>query len=243
MDLNPLFQGNLERFQTTCQLLSGRALLCVSARRMMIGHIHMLLQTVLRSMDAATTTEAGLNHLQQRVPDLVLVSESLEGGTTGMAFIRTLKERYPRLPCLLLLEHETPDVLQEALACGSDGICLERLVGTGHVNTALKAILDGGIYMDAPLLAVMRQGSSSSMDDDKAPLTARERDVLCKLVQGCGNAEIAAKLFVSVETVRTHMKAIRRKLGARDRSHAALIAVTSGLVRWQTGAEPCGEPQ
>lgn len=234
MDLNPLFQSNLEHHQATLQLLARRSLLCVSARRLMIGHLHLLLEGVLSSLDGATTEAAGLHHLQQRVPDLVLVTESLEGGT-GMAFIRTIKQRYPHLPCLLLLEHETPDVLQEALACGSDGICLERLVGRGHIITALKAILDGGIYMDAPLLPLMRQGTSSSVKEDRAPLTPRERDVLGKLVEGCSDAQIAAQLFVSVETVRTHMKAIRRKLGARDRSQVILIAVTTGLVRWQKG--------
>lgn len=54
-------------------------------------------------------------------------------------------------------------------------------------------------------------------------------------MEGCSDAQIAAQLFVSVETVRTHMKAIRRKLGARDRSQVILIAVTTGLVRWQKG--------
>ncbi len=241
MDFNPFLQSDLEHDEATRKLLFGRSLLCVSARRMMIGHMKILLESVFCSLHSATTEEAGLKHLQQLVPDLVLVGEFLEG-STGMAFIRRIKHRYPHLPCLLILQNETSDVLEEAFASGSDGICLERYAGRGYIVTALKVILDGGIYMDAPLLTIMLKGTFSSVGEVRTRLTPRERDVLCKLVEGYRNAEIAAQLLVSVETVRTHMKAIRSKLGARNRNHAALIAVTTGLVRWQKGPSQGRDP-
>lgn len=62
------------------------------------------------------------------------------------------------------------------------------------------------------------------------PLTVREQQVLALVAEGLGNAAIAERLTLGVETIRTHVAAILRKLGARDRTHAVVIAYTHGLV-------------
>jgi len=62
-------------------------------------------------------------------------------------------------------------------------------------------------------------------------LTAREREVLAAMAEGLSNAAIADRLVLGVETIRTHVAAVLRKLGARDRTHAVVIAYAQGLVR------------
>jgi DNA-binding NarL/FixJ family response regulator len=63
------------------------------------------------------------------------------------------------------------------------------------------------------------------------PLSQRESDVLALMAEGLGNAAIADRLVVGLETVRTHVAAVLRKLGARDRTHAVVLAYSRGLVR------------
>ena len=74
------------------------------------------------------------------------------------------------------------------------------------------------------------RGPRPSTRENAASLTAREMDVLELVVSGLRNAEIAARLFLSVKTVDHHVSAILRKLGVRSRGEAATAAVTRGLI-------------
>ncbi len=82
----------------------------------------------------------------------------------------------------------------------------------------------------------MATSSPSGLESIQEPLTGRERDVLSLLARGMSNAQIAETLFLSTETVRTHVKRIYRKIGARHRAHAVVIAYENGLI-------PDGRPQ
>ncbi len=87
------------------------------------------------------------------------------------------------------------------------------------------------LHPDLPCLLLHQGGGGPA-----APvglLSPREREVVEQLVRGCANAEIAGRLHLSVETVRSHMKAVQLKLQARGRTHAAVIALRQGLVRWE----------
>jgi DNA-binding CsgD family transcriptional regulator len=85
-------------------------------------------------------------------------------------------------------------------------------------------VVAGGTYVD-PVLGADLRGNPGSTH-----ITRREREVLRLLADGCPTEEIALQLFISTETVRTHIAKARRKLGARTRAEAVATAVRSGLI-------------
>jgi DNA-binding NarL/FixJ family response regulator len=116
-----------------------------------------------------------------------------------------------------------------AMRAGAAGFVLKRATADELIH-AVRTVTAGDnlLYPAAIRDLVVRFGRPETYDGE--PLTARERDVLGLMAQGLSNAVIAERLVVGVETVRTHVSAVLRKLGARDRTHAVIIALSKGLA-------------
>lgn len=133
---------------------------------------------------------------------------------------------------LVLTTFGEDEVLFEALRAGAQGFLLkdtrpEDLIAAVHAVACGEARLDPAVTA-AVIARVRRTGSSVS--HPIAELTDREREVLVLLARGLSNAEIAAELFVSPGTVKTHVAGVLAKLGVRDRVQAVIAAFESGLV-------------
>ena len=106
-------------------------------------------------------------------------------------------------------------------------------MGMGRATTMLETICRGGIVVDKALMTLLRAGNQSSGGHDHLQsLSNRERDVLALLSRGNNNAEIAEQLMIAIDTVKSHVKNLLLKLGARGRTHAAVMALELGLVEW-----------
>lgn len=162
----------------------------------------------------------------------------------GLAATRALRERGPaKLAILILTTFDLDDVVYEALRAGASGFLLkdtprERLVQAIREVVAGDAALAPAVtrrliesYVDGP-------GPQAPPPPEVARLTARERDVLGLVARGRSNAEIAAEMFLSETTVKTHVGAVLRKLGLRDRTAAAIWAYETGVVRPGAGPSP-----
>jgi len=181
---------------------------------------------------AATTEEEGLALLKLHRPDFLVVTDQLEQGC-GIRLVERTKAIQPEVRTLLLVGRlQRPAKLRAAVDAGCDGLCLESGMGLDAGTPALRAIRDGGTYIDRPLSELLRSRGLGQARGPVPSLSARETEVLELVMLGFQNGEIAAKLFLSPETVKSHISSLLTKLGARDRTHATVRALQLGLVDW-----------
>lgn len=137
---------------------------------------------------------------------------------------------------LVLTTFDLDDYVFGALRAGASGFLLkdalpERLIAAVHTIGRGDALLDPAVTRSV----VERFGRTTDPDPATAgrlaDLSQREHEVLLLLIEGCSNKEIGARLFVGEATVKTHVMAVLRKLGLRDRIQAVILGYEAGLVR------------
>ncbi|MFI9383067.1 response regulator transcription factor [Kutzneria sp. NPDC052558] len=167
-------------------------------------------------------------HLHERhQPDVLLIDSALD--PLGH-FTRVLTEHDERLVVLTLLRegHCTAEFAERAFRRGARGL-VSRQAEPAQIVQAIHNTPISRRYVDAAL-APLLAATDADAPATSALLTRREFEVLQLIADGLENRAVAAALFVSVETVRTHIKGMLRKLGARDRAHAVAISYRIGLL-------------
>lgn len=138
---------------------------------------------------------------------------------------------------VMLTTFDLDAYIYEALAAGASGFMLKsspraHLLHAVRVAALGEALLDPGLTRRLVEEYVRRPPPvTGGVPDRLRELTARELDVMRELVRGRSNAEIAAALYLGETTVKTHVAAVLRKLGLRDRAQAVIVGYESGLVR------------
>lgn len=146
---------------------------------------------------------------------------------SALAVVHALREAAPRLPVLGFGgRHAWP--IQELLDAGMRGFALTTS-DTADFIAAVRTVASGASYLD-PAFAIAPRGGSQRQG--RMVLTDRERQILGLLAHGLNGREIAARLFLSPATVRTHVQNAMHKLGARTRAQA--IAIATGDDDYQT---------
>ncbi|MBR9649763.1 response regulator transcription factor [Thalassovita aquimarina] len=154
--------------------------------------------------------------------DLVLLDFTMPGMTLPEGLLRTIEANQGQ-PVALISGTASPDVARRALAAGAKGF-LPKTIAPETLISAVRHLLSGGIYAPQHFLESNRQ------DHEGLNLTPREMDVLRGICEGKANKEIARDLDVQEVTVKLHVKTLSRKLEARNRTHAAMIARDLNLV-------------
>lgn len=196
-----------------------------------------LFPQALTTLELSTCTTHGLALIRSRRPQLLVCIASLVEEDT-LALI-SQAQRLPARPKILLI----CSYFDSQCSKGTVEACCDGILGIGSANVgtvfqALSVVQSGGTYRD-PAVAKTLQND----DDFKSPqrdykLTARERQVLQLIVYGCSNREISEKLCLGMSTVKTHVGQLLDKLGARDRTQAAVQAIALGLVPWPSARYP-----
>ncbi len=172
---------------------------------------------------------AGLETVVRTHPDVAVIDIGLPG-KDGIALTRELKAAPDAPGIVVLTMHELDDEVLAALAAGADAYCVKSS-DPAVVVDAIRAVASGGAYFD-PRIAhiVLRKLSGSPADPASSPLTPRETEILKRIAEGIGNAEIADQLHISLSTVKGHVADILSKLSASDRAQAAVTAYRRGLI-------------
>lgn len=183
-----------------------------------------------------------LEKLEALKPDVVVMDIGLPF-MDGVETTRQVKSKNEKIKVVMLTSHRDDRHIFAALAAGADGYCLKETSGD-QLCFAVRSVYDGAAWLD-PLIArkllsaslnnLKSLDASSVKEQDKEAkkdiesLSSRELDVLRLVTDGLTNQEIAEKLVLSVETVKTHMRHIMEKLRVSDRTQAAVKAMREGL--------------
>jgi DNA-binding NarL/FixJ family response regulator len=161
----------------------------------------------------------------------VLAHDGGGGSLTSQGDDDDLDARAARVPTVVLLERLEPAAARQALVAGAHGVLAldsdaDELVG------AVRAAAVGLVVMHASLAAGFAGSLSGPAlrEPARAPLTAREREVLALLAEGLPNKVIAPRLGITEHTVKTHVAAVYEKLHARNRAEAVVAAARQGLL-------------
>ncbi|MGW2371219.1 response regulator [Kitasatospora sp. NPDC001683] len=139
-------------------------------------------------------------------------------------------ERTPRI--LVVTTFENDDYVYQALRAGADGFLLKRSRPAEIAHAVRLAAAGESLLFPAAIrrLAAGQGNPAARAAMDRAALTGREAEVLRLMARGLSNGEIAERLVLGVQTVKTHVSSVLAKLGARDRTQAVIAAYESGFV-------------
>jgi DNA-binding NarL/FixJ family response regulator len=167
-------------------------------------------------------------------PDVVLADVRLDG-QSGLDLCRRLGEQAPANRVVLLSVYDDEQYLFQAMRAGAAGYLLKRIRGEELVSQ-LELAAGGTTVIDATMAGRVVTSAARLERDEFWPgahlgLSHRESEVLALLVAGCTNRAIAARLIVGDETVKTHVRAVLRKLDVADRTAAVAKALREGVFQ------------
>lgn len=164
-------------------------------------------------------------------PDLSLIDVDMPG-ISGIRAIRILRKAVPEMKILVLSTYDDERYVQQAMQAGADGYLL-KCIDVAQLVKIIRCVCEGKQTV-SPYLVNLSMDPTTS-DDAEEPteytvLTQREEEILRAIVEGRSNKRISDTLFISVETVKSHVKSIYQKLQVKSRVEAAMVAVKRELL-------------
>jgi two-component system, NarL family, response regulator LiaR len=172
---------------------------------------------------------AGVKAALSLKPDLVVMDIGLPG-IDGITATQQIKAALPQIRVVMLTSHTRENEVIAALSSGADAYCIKG-ASVDRLVAAIAAAQEGATYLDPQIARqVIDHLKPPVTSNNIGQLSVRELDVLKLMVEGYSNPEIAHRLYLSPNTIKTHVRGIMNKLSVDDRVQAAVVALRAGLV-------------
>jgi two-component system, NarL family, response regulator DegU len=184
------------------------------------------IEVVGEAADGAET----LALVEQTKPDIALLDIRMPE-MDGLEAARRIRDKHPEIGVIMLTAYDDRQFVVEAVRSGARGYVLKAR-DAEHLIQTVRLVAGGNMVIDPQLVVALAEELSQAKERDRRAetLTAREVEVLQLLAFGHTNRDIAEKLFISPDTVKTHLEHIFEKLGASDRTAAVAEALRRRLI-------------
>jgi DNA-binding NarL/FixJ family response regulator len=177
----------------------------------------------IRVIGEAADGAAALGLVERRKPDVVIMDVRMPG-MDGLEATKEILKVEPDAAVLIFTAFSERSLLARGLESGAKGYILKEAPHETLLR-AVERVAKGEGYIDPALMPAFLSGKEGT-----DMLTAREREILQLLADGMSNADVAARLFISQETVKSHVRHILTKLEADTRTHAVAIALRDSII-------------
>jgi DNA-binding NarL/FixJ family response regulator len=195
-----------------------------------LGMRSILIDSEIAIASEATNLAEAQSHVANSKFDLIL-TDIRAGKDDLLPWLAKIKLEHPKLNILFFSDTENATHIARIYSIGSNGI-VPKTASPLHILNAIRVAANGESLWTKEELKRMSSGLGNAKSTVVAdvPITAREAEVLKKIAIGCSNREIAEALGISYETVKEHIQHLFRKVGAGDRTQAAIWAVRQNLI-------------
>jgi DNA-binding NarL/FixJ family response regulator len=177
----------------------------------------------IRVVGEAADGASAVEMAERRKPDVIIMDVRMPG-MDGLEATKILTERVSESKVLIFTAYSERSLLGRGLESGAKGYILKEAPHQTLVR-AIEKVAQGDGYVDPALMPAFLAGK-----DQTDMLTTREREILQLLADGMSNADVAGRLFISQETVKSHVRHILTKLEADTRTHAVAIALREAII-------------
>jgi len=177
----------------------------------------------IRVVGEAGDGQSAIDLAERRRPDVVIMDVRMPG-MDGLDATKELTAKTPETAVLIFTAYSERSLLARGLESGAKGYILKEAPHETLIR-AIEKVAGGESFIDPALMPAFLSGK-----DREDMLTGREREILQLLADGMSNADVAARLFISQETVKSHVRHILAKLEADTRTHAVAIALRDAII-------------
>jgi len=191
-------------------------------------------ETDIQLIGEASDGFSAVEKIRVDPPDVSLIDVDMPG-ISGIRVIRMLRKAHPQMKIIVLSTYDDKNYIHGAMQAGADGYVL-KCVEVAELVRIMKSFFEGHQVVSPYLvnLSLDFKATISTTGEDKKVeypvLTHREKEILRSIIEGQSNKEISHTLYVSVETVKSHIKSIYHKLQVKNRVEAVTVAIKQNVL-------------